>query len=156
MELDTVQAPLAPPVAKTAPKVSAAPAEPLAAPVAPLDPTAAAPAAVGPAPAAPVAPAAPAPSPTSTQPAVAEALQRKAEDQAAQSRKRMELAEKLVGANKSLVIEKDPSKAAGFIYKTVDKTTGEVVRVWPQVEFQSQLAALSDVDARGIMINARA
>ena len=141
MDLEAKQAPLAPPVSKTAPKVSAPPAAPLAEPVATAAPAAA------PVEAAPA---------IETEPQVAEALQRAAEDQAWQNRKRIELAEKLVGANKSLVIEKDPTRSAGFIYKTVDKTTGEVVRVWPQTEFQSKLSAMSDVDARGIMLNARA
>lgn len=90
------------------------------------------------------------------EPGAADIRVRQAEDAAWQSRKRVELAEKLVGANKSLVIEKDPASAVGFIYKTVDKTTGEVVRVWPQVAFQSEITALADVDARGIMLNARA
>lgn len=147
MDLEANQAPLAPPVSKTAPKVSAPPAAPLAEPVAQ---------------AAPAAATAPAAAPVEAVPAkeaesqVAEALQRTADDQAWQNRKRIELAEKLVGANKSLVIEKDPTRSAGFIYKTVDKTTGEVVRVWPQAEFQSKLSAMADVDARGIMLNARA
>lgn len=141
MDLEAKQAPLAQPVSKTVPKVFAAPAVPLAEPVA-----AAAPAAV----------AVEAVSAKATEPQIAEALQRTADDQAMQSRKRMELAEKLVGANKSLVIEKDPTRSAGFIYKTVDRTTGEVVRVWPQAEFQSKLSAMADVDARGIMLNARA
>ncbi|MCU0881423.1 MAG: hypothetical protein MUF14_02015 [Hyphomonadaceae bacterium] len=76
-----------------------------------------------------------------------------AED-AAVARKRIELAERLVGANKSLVIEKDPVRS-GFIYKTVDRQTGQVTRVWPQEEAASALRALADVDARGAMINTR-
>lgn len=71
------------------------------------------------------------------------------------SQQRAAIAEKLVGANKSLVIEKDP-EARGFIYKTVDRKTGEVVRVWPREEVASRLAALSDVDARGMMLDAKA
>jgi uncharacterized FlaG/YvyC family protein len=78
---------------------------------------------------------------------------------AGESRRRLALAEKLVGANKSLIIEKD-SHRVGFIYKTVDKSTGEVVRVWPQREVASALLALSDPDARsamaGMMVDAKA
>jgi uncharacterized FlaG/YvyC family protein len=78
----------------------------------------------------------------------------KAQEIEAVARKRIELAERLVGANKSLVIEKDPVRS-GFIYKTVDRQTGEVTRVWPQEEAASALRALADVDARGAMINTR-
>jgi uncharacterized FlaG/YvyC family protein len=96
---------------------------------------------------------------TEATPAVASspapAAQEAIADEAAVARKRIELAERLVGANKSLVIEKDPVRS-GFIYKTVDRQTGQVTRVWPQEEAASALRALADVDARGAMINTRA
>lgn len=92
---------------------------------------------------------APAPAPAQSVP-----VEPKVEEKEAVARKRIELAERLVGANKSLVIEKDPVRS-GFIYKTVDRQTGEVTRVWPQEEAASALRALADVDARGAMINTR-
>jgi uncharacterized FlaG/YvyC family protein len=80
-------------------------------------------------------------------------------DEARENARRIALAEKMVGANKSLIIEKD-SHRVGFVYKTVDKQTGEVVRVWPQREVASALLALADPDARavmsGMMIDAKA
>jgi uncharacterized FlaG/YvyC family protein len=85
----------------------------------------------------------------------AEPAGRDAQSDVYESRKRAELAAKLSGADKSLVIEKDPENV-GFIYKTIDRETGEVVRVWPREEVASKLAALSDVDARGMMLDARA
>jgi uncharacterized FlaG/YvyC family protein len=146
MEMDSTAAPLARPVAadapRPAPRASAAnPAEPLAAPMnagIPADGSGAT------------------SSKAKTEATRSDEAVRAAEDQAWQNRKRMELVEKLVGANKSLVIEKDPTRSAGFIYKTVDRTTGEVVRVWPQSEVATRLSALADVDARGMMLNARA
>jgi uncharacterized FlaG/YvyC family protein len=102
----------------------------------------------------------------STQPAVRvpapvpgpETAQKQSSD-ASDNRRRLAIAEKLVGANKSLIIEKD-SHRVGFVYKTVDKNTGEVVRVWPQREVASALLALADPDARaamaGMMVDAKA
>jgi uncharacterized FlaG/YvyC family protein len=66
------------------------------------------------------------------------------------TRQRIAIAEKMIGANKSLIIEKDKQRV-GFVYKTVDRTTGEVVRVWPQREVASALMALADGDARAVM-----
>jgi hypothetical protein len=77
-----------------------------------------------------------------------------AADDVAVARKRIELPERPVGANKSLVMEKDPVRS-GFIYKTVDRQTGQVTRVWPQEEAASALRALADVEARGAMIKTR-
>jgi|APTNR8051073442_1049403.scaffolds.fasta_scaffold04760_4 uncharacterized FlaG/YvyC family protein len=62
------------------------------------------------------------------------------------------LADRLVGNNTALVIEKNP-KGAGFIYKSINKETGEVTRVWPHEEMVSELSAMADVDARGLMID---
>jgi uncharacterized FlaG/YvyC family protein len=106
--------------------------------------------------AAPVEVAAPAPV---VAPAPTPAPAQRQADEAAANRRRIAIAEKLLGANKSLVIEKD-SHRVGFVYKTIDKSTGEVVRVWPQREVASALLALSDPDARaamsGMMIDAKA
>lgn len=78
---------------------------------------------------------------------------------ASESRRRLAIAEKILGTNKSLIIEKD-SQRVGFVYKTIDKATGEVVRVWPQREVASALQALADPDARatisGMMVDAKA
>jgi flagellar protein FlaG len=78
---------------------------------------------------------------------------------AAASAQRLAVAEKLMGADKSLVIEKDP-ESQGFIYKTINRNTGEVVRVWPREEVASKLSAMVDTDARsvmqGMMIDAKA
>lgn len=92
--------------------------------------------------------------PTQEAPPAGVSSEAAAVEEAAVARKRIELAERLVGANKSLVIEKDPVRS-GFIYKTVDRQTGQVTRVWPQEEAASALRALADVDARGAMINTR-
>ncbi|MEK7660639.1 MAG: flagellar protein FlaG [Pseudomonadota bacterium] len=62
------------------------------------------------------------------------------------------LADRLAGNNTSLVIEKNPN-GAGFIYKSINKETGEVTRVWPHEEIVSELAAMQDVDARGLMLD---
>lgn len=72
------------------------------------------------------------------------------EKEAQANQRRIALAEKMIGANKSLIIEKDADRV-GFVYKTIDKATGEVVRVWPQREVASALKALSDKDANSIM-----
>lgn len=67
-----------------------------------------------------------------------------------ENRKRIAIVEKAMGMNKSLIVEKDTQRV-GFVYKTVDKLTGEVTRVWPQKEVSSALMALADSDARSIM-----
>ena len=69
-----------------------------------------------------------------------------------QEKKLQELSDKMVGKNESLVIEKDPN-SAGFIYKTVNKATGEVVRIWPEATFLDNASSISDVDTRGIVMN---
>jgi uncharacterized FlaG/YvyC family protein len=98
-----------------------------------------------------------APEKLAPEPAKAVALSHEKEIQA--TRQRIAIAEKLIGANKSLIIEKDKQRV-GFVYKTVDRVTGEVVRVWPQREVASALMALADGDARavmaGMMIDAKA
>jgi hypothetical protein len=67
-----------------------------------------------------------------------------------ENRKRIAVVEKAMGMNKSLIVEKDAQRV-GFVYKTVDRSTGEVTRVWPQKEVSSALMALADSDARTIM-----
>jgi uncharacterized FlaG/YvyC family protein len=93
--------------------------------------------------------------PEPVEPAIADVERKSAAAEDFERRKRLEIAAKLSGANKSLVIEKDPEHT-GFIYKTIDRETGEVVRVWPREEIATKLAALADVDARGMMLDARA
>lgn len=67
-----------------------------------------------------------------------------------ENRKRIAVVERAMGMNKSLIVEKDAQRV-GFVYKTVDKSTGEITRVWPQKEVSSALMALADSDARTIM-----
>lgn len=69
-----------------------------------------------------------------------------------QEKKLQELSDKMVGKNESLVIEKDPN-STGFIYKTVNKSTGEVIRIWPEATFLDNAASISDVDTRGIVMD---
>ncbi len=62
------------------------------------------------------------------------------------------LADRLISDNKALVIEKNP-EGSGFIYKSIDRNTGEVVRVWPREVVATALQSLQDVDARGLMLD---
>jgi uncharacterized FlaG/YvyC family protein len=62
------------------------------------------------------------------------------------------LQNQLIAADNALVIEKNPN-GSGFIYKSIDRTTGEVTRVWPREEVATALQALHDVDARGLMLD---
>lgn len=62
------------------------------------------------------------------------------------------LADRLINDNKALVIEKNP-EGSGFIYKSIDRNTGEVVRVWPREVVATALQSLQDVDARGLMLD---
>jgi uncharacterized FlaG/YvyC family protein len=66
------------------------------------------------------------------------------------TRQRIELAERALGVGKSLVIEKD-SQRQGYIYKTIDRATGEVVRLWPREEIATALQSLNDTDSRAVM-----
>jgi uncharacterized FlaG/YvyC family protein len=88
--------------------------------------------------------------PVKPEPAPAKAVALSHEKEIQATRQRIAIAEKLIGANKSLIIEKDKQRV-GFVYKTVDRVTGEVVRVWPQREVASALMALADGDARAVM-----
>lgn len=62
------------------------------------------------------------------------------------------LQSQLIGFNSALVIEKDPN-GAGFIYKSIDRKTGEIIRLWPKQEIAGALQALQDIDARGLMLD---
>lgn len=74
----------------------------------------------------------------------------------APSQKKLDdLARKLTGNDSALVIEKDP-EGSGYIYKSINRITGEITKVWPKEEIVSQLSALNDGDARGLMIDASA
>jgi hypothetical protein len=67
-----------------------------------------------------------------------------------ENRKQIAALEKMMGTNTSLIVEKDKERV-GWVYKTVDKTTGEVVQIWPQRQVASALMALAGGDARSIM-----
>jgi uncharacterized FlaG/YvyC family protein len=66
------------------------------------------------------------------------------------TKQRIALAEKALGVGKALVIEKD-NQRQGYIYKTIDRATGEVVRLWPIQEVATALQSLNDIDARSVM-----
>ena len=72
---------------------------------------------------------------------------------------RVAMVEKIMGTNKSLVIEKNKD-SQGFIYKSVDRVTGEVTRIWPIEDLANTLTSLADEEERatmrGVMIDARA
>lgn len=81
------------------------------------------------------------------------------EQDALEAQQRVALVEKIMGTNKSLVIEKS-KETQGFIYKSVDRVTGEVTRIWPIEDLASTLTSLADEDERatmrGMMIDAKA
>jgi len=81
------------------------------------------------------------------------------EQDALEAQQRAALVEKIMGTNKSLVIEKS-KEFEGFIYKSVDRVTGEVTRIWPIEDLASTLTSLADEDERatmrGMMIDAKA
>ena len=66
------------------------------------------------------------------------------------TKQRIAIAEKALGVGISLIIEKDALRH-GYIYKTIDRSTGEVVRLWPREEIATALQSLNDGDARAIM-----
>jgi hypothetical protein len=72
--------------------------------------------------------------------------------------KRLELAQRLLGSDKSLIIERG-SGNYGFVYKTVNRETGEVLRVWPKQDALKTLQARTDCAAcdavTGAMVDAR-
>jgi hypothetical protein len=81
------------------------------------------------------------------------------EQDALEAQQRVAMVEKIMGTNKSLVIEKS-IEFEGFIYKSVDRVTGEVTRIWPIEDLASTLTSLADEDERaamvGMMIDAKA
>ena len=76
-----------------------------------------------------------------------------------EAQQRVAMVEKIMGTNKSLVIEKNKD-AQGFIYKSVDRVTGEVTRIWPIEDLASTLTTLAADEERaamrGVMIDAKA
>lgn len=62
------------------------------------------------------------------------------------------LAERIITDAHALIIEKDPH-GSGFIYKSIDRKTGEIVRIWPREVVENMLASALDADARGAVIN---
>jgi hypothetical protein len=81
------------------------------------------------------------------------------EQDALEAEQRVAMVEKIMGTNKSLVIEKS-KEFEGFIYKSVDRVTGEVTRIWPIEDLASTLTSLADENERatmrGVMIDAKA
>lgn len=75
------------------------------------------------------------------------------------AQQRVAMVEKIMGTNKSLVIEKN-KESEGFIYKSVDRVTGEVTRIWPIDDLANTLTSLANEDERaamrGVMIDAKA
>lgn len=76
-----------------------------------------------------------------------------------EAQQRIAMVEKIMGTNKSLVIEKNKD-SQGFIYKSVDRVTGEVTRIWPIEDLASTLTTLAADEERaamrGVMIDAKA
>jgi hypothetical protein len=72
--------------------------------------------------------------------------------------KRLELSQRLLGSDKSLIIERN-SDNYGFIYKTINRDTGEVLRVWPRQDALKTLQTRTDCAAcdavSGAMIDAK-
>lgn len=62
---------------------------------------------------------------------------RAAEADADAAARRLELARKLMGSGRDLIIE--PDSGQGWIYTTIDSETGEVLRVWPRAEMGREL-----------------
>ncbi len=81
------------------------------------------------------------------------------EQDALEAQQRVAMVEKIMGTNKSLVIEKN-KESQGFVYKSVDRVTGEVTRIWPIEDLAITLTSLADEDERatmrGVMIDAKA
>jgi hypothetical protein len=76
-----------------------------------------------------------------------------------EAQQRLAMVEKIIGMNTSLVIEKSKENQ-GFIYKSVDRVTGEVTRIWPLEDLANELTTLTDDEdraaMRGIMVDAKA
>lgn len=75
------------------------------------------------------------------------------------TQQRLAMVEKIIGNNTSLVIEKNKG-SQGFIYKSVDRETGEVTRIWPLEDLASELTIRADDEERaamrGVMVDAKA
>ncbi len=72
---------------------------------------------------------------------------------------RVAMVERIMGTNKSLLIERD-KESPGFIYKSIDRKTGEVTRIWPLEAMAETLTSLTDAQTRpsmrGLMVDAKA
>ncbi|GIU68118.1 hypothetical protein [Candidatus Phycosocius spiralis] len=72
---------------------------------------------------------------------------------------RIAMVEQVLGINKSLLIERNKN-APGFIYKSIDRKTGEITRIWPLEVMAETLADLTDAQTRpsmrGMMVDAKA
>ena len=72
---------------------------------------------------------------------------------------RVAMVERVLGTNKSLLIERN-KESPGFIYKSIDRKTGEITRIWPLEAMAETLSNLTDVQnrpsMRGLMVDAKA
>ncbi len=72
---------------------------------------------------------------------------------------RVAMVERVLGTNKSLLIERN-KESPGFIYKSIDRKTGEVTRIWPLEVMAETLTNLTDIQSRplmrGLMVDAKA
>jgi uncharacterized FlaG/YvyC family protein len=68
------------------------------------------------------------------------------------------MVEQVLGTNKSLLIERN-KESPGFIYKSIDRKTGEITRIWPLEAMAETLSSLTEVQARpsmrGLMVDAK-
>jgi hypothetical protein len=71
---------------------------------------------------------------------------------------RVAMVEQVLGTNKSLLIERN-KESPGFIYKSIDRKTGEITRIWPLEAMAETLSSLTEVQARpsmrGLMVDAK-
>lgn len=62
------------------------------------------------------------------------------------------LAEHIITEANALIIEKNPN-GSGFIYKSIDRSTGEIVRIWPREEVIGMLEATFEGAQSGGRVN---
>jgi hypothetical protein len=75
------------------------------------------------------------------------------------AQQRVAMVEKIMGTSRSLVIERN-NGSEGFVYKSVDRQTGEVTRIWPVEDLANTLISLVDDNDRdamqGLIVDAKA
>ncbi len=62
------------------------------------------------------------------------------------------LAKHIITEANALIIEKNPN-GSGFIYKSIDRLTGEIVRIWPREEVIGMLEATFSNSSNGTRVN---